>query len=60
MYSVNVLIIQGYELKVAKGSPSIKLNEGGKGLTFFSPQNFELHVIKNDRVHGVVTPGGGN
>lgn len=59
MYSVNVLIIEGYELKVAEGTPSIKLNENGKGFTFFSPENFELHVMKNGHVHGVVTPGGG-
>ena len=38
MYSVNVLIIEGYELKVAEGTPSIKLNENGKGFKFFSSE----------------------
>jgi len=60
MYSVNCMVIKGYELKVASGTPSIKLNENGEGLTFYSPEIFELHVMKNDHCHGVITPGGGN
>ena len=59
MFSVDILSIQGYELKVASGSPTIKANDKGQ-LTFYSPKTFELHVMKNDRVHGVIKPGGGN
>jgi hypothetical protein len=59
MYSVNVMIIKGYELKVASGSPIITLNQNGEGLTFYSPETFELHVMKNGHCHGVLTPGGG-
>lgn len=60
MFSVNVMAIHGYELKVAKGTPSIKTDDKHAGaLTFYSTENFELHVMKNGRVHGVLTPGGG-
>ncbi len=68
MYSVNFLIIEGYELKVAKGTPIIKkdvkhgsewCNRSTECLTFYSPEFFELHVMKNGEVHGIITPGGG-
>jgi len=58
MYSVNILVIHGYEVKVASGTPSIKLNDKGKGLTFYSSENFELHVMKDGQQRGIITPGG--
>jgi hypothetical protein len=58
MYEINVLVIHGYELKVASGTPTIKKTAGKESLTFYSPEMFELHILKNGQLHGVLMPGG--
>ena len=65
MYSVNVTLMPQYEVKVAKGNPSIKpygdQNQNDPGdvtVTFFSDETFELHQILNGHILGIVTPGG--
>ena len=63
MYSVNVTLIPGYEVKVASGTPSIlaynaQAPSEAPVVTFQSPNYFVLHMIKNDVVLGILTPGG--
>lgn len=64
MFSVNITLIPGYEVKVVKGTPSIlAFNEqrpGAPTVTFQSPETFELHHINsgNGECYGIVTPGG--
>jgi hypothetical protein len=59
MYSLKVILIFGYEIKIAKGTPTIKKTEGKESFTFYSDEMFELHIMKNGVLHGVLTPGGG-
>ena len=64
MFTVNFSLIPGYEVKVAKGTPSIlAYNAQRPGaaptVTFQSTETFELHIMHNGQCHGILTPGGG-
>jgi hypothetical protein len=63
MYSVNVTLIPGYEVKVASGNPSILAYNAQKPgeapvVTFRSENYFVLHAGKNGQRMAVITPGG--
>lgn len=55
MYSVNIGAIEGYEVIVAKGNPTQRAENNYT--VFESELPFELHITKNGRVLGEVTPG---
>ncbi len=65
MFSVNINLIPGYEVKIVKGNPSLKryesaYNYNGQNstfLTFESAEDFELNLVKNNMCVGIVTPG---
>jgi hypothetical protein len=59
MYSVNVAHIPGYEIKVVKGTPIVTPLEGKENsFTYASPEFFEINILRNGELHGVLTPGG--
>lgn len=62
MYTVNIALLPGYEVKIASGIPSILAfnaqRPGVPVITFQDTNKFVLNLVKNEEVQAIIIPAG--